>query len=143
MLTQLLGVPVTQPMVDLPCAIFQRTDDLKNSTANQVVRMWPAHYEQFGSFQTPMSDVYRDREVRYITDVKAIQHKISSAHKEKAQYSAAEDKVLVGQAAFKTGAVAESNSTVIDLAAFLAAFNAKAAITSALQYVKKAKQVLQ
>ena len=42
----LLGVPVTQPMVDL-CPIFDCTDDLKGSTISQVVRMWPAHYKQF------------------------------------------------------------------------------------------------
>ena len=45
----LLGVPVIQPMVDLLCAILTYTDDLKASAANQeVVRMWPAHFEQFG-----------------------------------------------------------------------------------------------
>ena len=104
--------------------------------ANQIVHMWPTHYEQFGSFQTTMSE--RDREVLHITDVKAIQHKINSAPKEKAQNSAAEDKVLVGQAAIKNGAIAEDNSTVIDLAAF----NAKAAITSALQQVKNVKLAL-
>ena len=36
---ELLGVHVTQPMVDLLCAILQRTDNLKHSTANQIVRM--------------------------------------------------------------------------------------------------------
>ena len=43
----------------------------------------------------------RDRE--HITDVKAIQHKISPAPKEKAQHSASEDIVLVGEAAIKNG----------------------------------------
>ena len=71
-----LGVPVTQPMVDLLCAIL-RFDDLKHSTANQIVRMWPAYYEQLNSFQTIVND--RDKEVLHITDVKAIQQKINSA----------------------------------------------------------------
>ena len=79
-----------------------------------------------------------NREVLHITDVKDIQYKINSVPKEKAQHSAAEDKVLVGQAAIKNGAVAEANSTVINLAAF----NAKATITSALQQVKNAEQAL-
>ena len=56
----LLGVPVTQPIVDL-CTIFDCTDDLKGPRANQVDRMWPAHYEQLGMFQTTMSE--SDREV--------------------------------------------------------------------------------
>ena len=42
------------------------------------------------------------------------------------------DKVLQGQAAVKNGAVVEANSYVVDLAAF----NTKAAISAALQYVK-------
>ena len=69
-------VPVTQPMLDLLCVILQRSDDLKHSKANQIVRMWSAHYEQFVSFQTTMSE--GDREVLHFTDVKAIQHKINS-----------------------------------------------------------------
>ena len=90
---ELLGVPVTQPMVDLLCAIFQCTDVLKSSTANQIVRMWPAHYKQFSLFQTTMSE--SDRDVLHITNVKAIQHKINTS-KRKAQHSMAEDKVLLG-----------------------------------------------
>ena len=66
----LLGVLVTQPMVDLLYATFDHMDDPKGLTANQVVRMWPAHYNQFGTFQTIMSEF--DREVLHITDVKAI-----------------------------------------------------------------------
>ena len=41
---EVLGVPVIQPMVDLLCAILQRSDDWKNSSANQIVRMWLAHF---------------------------------------------------------------------------------------------------
>ena len=55
----LLGVPVTQPMVELLCAIFDRTDDLKGSMANQVVRMWPSHFEQFGKFRTRSTSLPR------------------------------------------------------------------------------------
>ena len=56
-----------------------------------------------------------DREVLYITDVKAIQHKISTSSSEKA---AAEDKVLQGQATIKNGTVEEANSAVVDLVTF-------------------------
>ena len=70
--------------------------------------------------------------------MKAIQHKINSAPREKGKHSAAEEKVLVGQTAIKNGAVAETNSAVIDLAAV----SAKAAITLALQQVKNAEQAL-
>ena len=70
--------------------------------------------------------------------MKAIQHKNNSAPREKAKHSAAEEKVFAGQAAIKNGAVAEANSAVIDLAAF----NAKAAITSALQQVMNTEQAL-
>ena len=50
----------------------------------------------------------------------------------------AEDKVLLGQAAIKNGAIVESNSTMIDLAAF----NMKVFVTAALQHVTNAKQAL-
>ena len=90
----LLGVPVTQPMVDLLCAILAHTNNLKGSTVNQVVQMWPAHFEQFGKFQTAMGEA--DREVLHITDVKAVQAKINANSKEKALQAAAKDKVLQG-----------------------------------------------
>ena len=70
--------------------------------------------------------------------MKAIQHKINSAPKEKAKHSAAKEKVLAGQAAITNGMAVEANSAIIDLAAF----NAKAAITSALQQIKNAEQAL-
>ena len=72
-----LAVPVTQPMVDLLCTIFDCIDDLKGSTANQIVRMCLAHYNQFSTFQTTMSE--SDREVLHITDVMAIQNWISTS----------------------------------------------------------------
>ena len=63
-------VPVTQSMVDLLCIIFQRTDDLKRSSAHKVLRMWPAHYNQFWPFKTSLSN--SDREVQQIRDPKSI-----------------------------------------------------------------------
>ena len=75
-------------------------DDLKGLTANQVIRMWPTHYNQFGTFQTTMSK--SNREVLHITYVKAIQNR-NSTSKEKALHVTAEDKVLQGQAAIKNG----------------------------------------
>ena len=72
-------------MVDLLYAILARTDDLKGFTANQVVWMWPAHFEQFGKFQTAMGEV--DREVLHITDVKAVQVKINANSKEQLRFS--------------------------------------------------------
>ena len=71
-----LRVPVIQPMVDLLCAVLSYPHNMKSSTANQVVRMWPAHFEQFGKFQTAMRDA--DREVLHITDVEAVQAKINT-----------------------------------------------------------------
>ena len=59
-----------------------------------------------------------DKEVLHISDVKAIQQKINSNPREKAKHSTAEDNVLAGEAAIKSGMVVESNSAVINLAAF-------------------------
>ena len=67
----LLGVLVTQLMIDLLCAIFQCMDDLKSSSANKVLCMWLAHYTQFDSVQTLLSDL--DREVLQIWDPKSVQ----------------------------------------------------------------------
>ena len=129
-------MPVTQVMVDLLCAILDRTNDLKGFAANQVVRMWPAHFEQFGKVQTIMGEA--DREVLHITDVKVVQAKISASSKEKALQAAVEDKVLQEQAAITNDAVAEANSSVVNLAAF----NMKAAIFAALRHVKNVEQTL-
>ena len=43
-----------KPMVDLLFTIRDCTDDLMGSTANQVIRIWPVYFEQFGKFQTTM-----------------------------------------------------------------------------------------
>ena len=73
---ELIGVPVTQAMVDLLCVILDCTDDLKGPTANQVVKMWLAHFEQCGKFQTTVAEA--DREMLHFTDVKAVQTKDKS-----------------------------------------------------------------
>ena len=114
----LLRVPVTQSMVDLLFTIFDHTDDLRSATAIHIVRMWPAHYEQFGMFQTTMSK--SDRAVLHITDVKVIRNRISPSTREKVLHSTAEDKVLQGQIAIKkNGMVAEANSAIVRLVAAL------------------------
>lgn len=74
----LLGVNVTQPMVDL-CAILDCTNDLKGSTVNQGFKMWPVHFEQFGKFQTTMGEV--DREVLHIRELKVVQVKIDDSYR--------------------------------------------------------------
>ena len=74
----------------------------------------------------------------HITDVKAFQAKINASSKEKMLQAAAKDNVLQGQASIKNGVVAETNSSVVDLAAF----NTKAAILAALQHVKNVKHTL-
>ena len=77
-----------------------------------------------------------DREVLHITDVKAIQNRISTSSGEKWLYATAEYKVLQRQVDIKNGAVAEANSAIVDLGDF----NVKAAISAALQHVKNADQ---
>ena len=123
---EFLGVPVTQPMVDLLCAIFQQTNDLKGSLAYKVLSMWPAHCDQFGSFKAYLSD--SDREVLQIRDLKSIQTKIDSLPKEKALHAAVEAKVHQGQAAIKNGTIVEANSALVNLVAF----NGNTRITEAL-----------
>ena len=79
-----------------------------------------------------------DREVLHITDVKSVQAKINANSKEKALQATAAEKVLLGQASIKNGAVAEANSSVVNLAAL----NAKTAIEVTLRQVQHAEQVL-
>ena len=50
-----IGVPITQTIVDLT-TIMEHTDDLKGSSVNKVLRMWPSHYKQFDTFVTKMSE---------------------------------------------------------------------------------------
>ena len=67
--------------------------------------------------------------------MKAIQNWISSSSKDKVLLATAEDNVLQGQVTIQNCAIAETNSAVVDLAAF----NAKARISAALQHVKNAE----
>ena len=76
-------------------------------------------------------------EVLQIRDPKLIQTKISLS-KEKSLHVAVEDKVNQGQAAIKNGIIVEANSKVVDLAAF----NAKAMITEALDLLSDAKAIV-
>ena len=76
----LLGLSVTQAMLDPLCAILDCTEDLKGCKPNHV-KMWPAHFEQFSKFQTTMSEA--NREVLHITDVKVFQVKINASSNEK------------------------------------------------------------
>ena len=129
-------MPVTQVMMDFLCAILDHTNNLKGLMANQVIRMWLAHFEQFVKFQTTMGEA--DREVLHITDMKAVQAMINASSRKKALHAVAVDKVLHGQAAIKNGTVVEANSTIVDLATF----NANAVISTALKHVKNVEQTL-
>ena len=66
-----LRLPIAQSMASVLTTIFEHMDDLKESTTNRVLRLLPAHYHQFGSYVTKMSD--RDGEVYHISDPKSIQ----------------------------------------------------------------------
>ena len=57
---QALGVPITQLMANLLNTILQHQDNLKELTANRVLRFWPDHFQQFVNFVTKMSDQDRD-----------------------------------------------------------------------------------
>ena len=72
--------------------------------------MWPAYFNQFGSFQTSLND--SNRGVMQISEHKLFQTKINSLSKEKALRAAAEDKVHHEQAAITHGAIAEANSAL-------------------------------
>ena len=65
-----LGVPVTQNMTSLLSDILEQIDDLKKSSANRVLHIWPAHYQKFGFFMMKMSD--HDRDTLQIRDPKLI-----------------------------------------------------------------------
>ena len=74
-----LGVLITQAMASLREAILEQTDDLKKSSANKVLHLWPPHYLQYGNFVTKMSDT--DREALQIRDPKLIQCHIDKRFK--------------------------------------------------------------
>ena len=55
-----LGFPVTQSVAALLTAIMEHKGDLKGSSINKVLRVWPTHFQQFRSYVTKMID--EDRE---------------------------------------------------------------------------------
>ena len=68
-----IGVPVMQTVVDLLTATMEHTNDLKRSSVNKVICLWPVHYKQFGQYVTKMSD--KDRDTLQIAGPKIIQLK--------------------------------------------------------------------
>ena len=102
-----IGVPVTQIIVDLLNAILEHTDDPLRSSINKVLRLWPSHYNQFGTFITKMSDKDRDTQ---IADPKVIQAKINAVPWEKALQATAKEKVALSQLSIRQGSIAEANS---------------------------------
>ena len=66
-----IGVLVMQTILDLLMVIMEHMDNLKGSSINKVLHMWPSHYCQFGTFATKMSN--KDRDTLQIMDPKVIQ----------------------------------------------------------------------
>ena len=62
--------------------------DLKGSSINKVLLVWPSHFQQYGSYVTKMSD--GDRETLQIADSKVAQGKIDAQQWEKALQASAE-----------------------------------------------------
>ena len=84
-----------------PASSSKSLGDLKVSSVNHVIKIWPAHYRQFGTFVTKMSD--EDRDVLLITDSKIIQARIDANPREKALQAGAEEKVSLGQLGIRQG----------------------------------------
>ena len=100
-----LRVPITETIASLLTDIFEHKADLKGSSVNHMLRIWPSHFQQFGSF---MSD--EDRDVLLIADPKVVQSRIDAQPREKALHASAGEKVSLGQLGIKQGAVSEANS---------------------------------
>ena len=66
---------------DLLSAIFKHNGDLKGSSVNRVLTIWPSHFQQFGSFVTKMSD--EDRDIQLIADPKVVQARIDAQPRER------------------------------------------------------------
>ena len=127
-----LGFPVTQPVATLLTAIMGHKGDLKGSSINKVLRVWPSHFQQYGSYVIKMSD--GDRETLQITNSKVVQGKIDAQPREKALQASAEE-VTFGQLGIHQGSVAEAASKAIDLSTF----KAKEDLTTALSLLKEAQ----
>ena len=113
-----LRVPITKTIASLLSGIFDHSGDFKGSSITRVLRIWLAHFQQFGTFVTKMSD--EDREVLLIADSKIVQSRIDANLREKALQASAEEKVSLGQLGIRQGAVLEATSEVIDVATFKA-----------------------
>ena len=117
-------------MANLLAAILEQTDDLKKSSPNRVLHLWPSHYQHFSSFVTKLND--HNRDMLQIRDPKIMQSLIDRVPCDKAHQARAEE-VSHGQLAMRTGVITEANSKAVDLAAF----NTKVAIKDALSLVKE------
>ena len=68
--------------------------DLKGSSINKVLQVWPSHFQQYWSYVTKMSD--GDWETLQTGDSKVVQGKIDAQPWEKALQDSAEEKVTFG-----------------------------------------------
>ena len=71
-----LGVPIIETIAGFLTAIFEHKGNLKGSSVNRVLRLWPSHFQQFRSFVTKMSD--EDRDVLLIADSKVVQARLDA-----------------------------------------------------------------
>ena len=92
-----------------------------------------SHFQQFGSYDTKMSD--DDRETLQIADSKIVQAKIDSQPRENALQAAAEETVSFTQLGIRQGSISEAAFEAIDLSTF----EAKEGISGALSLVEEAK----
>ena len=128
-----LGFLVTQPVAALLTAIMEHKGDLKWSSINKVLQMWPSHFQQYRSYVTKMSD--GDRETLQIADSNMVQAKIDGQPWEKALQASAEDQVAFCQLGIRQGSVAEAASEAINLSTF----KAKEDLTTALSLLEEAQ----
>ena len=120
-----LGVAVMQTIAGLLSVIMEHTGNLKGLSGNQVLGLWPSHFQQFGFYVTEMSDL----------DTEVLQ--IDSKPREKALQAAAEEKVSLGELGIWQGLVSEANCKAIDLSTFKVKD-----ILSALSLLEEATTVL-
>ena len=65
-----LGFLVTQSVAALLTKIMEHKGDLKGSSINKMLRVWPSHFQQYGSYVTKMSD--GDQETLQIAKPKVV-----------------------------------------------------------------------
>ena len=102
--------------------VFKHTGNLKGLLVTRVLRLWPSHFQQFGSYITKVSD--EDRDILLIVDPKVVQ--------------AAAEEVSIRQLGIQQGSVLEANSKAIDVSTF----KDKADISSAFSLLEEAKMIL-